>query len=250
MSTLIACFQASPRLYEQLVSMIIKYYPSAGLNIDCGAHIGEHTATMLARDEVSKVYAFEAIPQLCDHLSSLFESDPKFKLVRGALGRGDGVVTFNIAENAKGYSGLRQRDLAAVTGWREIEVRMTSIDHVVCGAEISTVSLVKLDLEGGEFDALQGATALLEKSSPLVVFENALRESATEYGYGWEEFNSFFKSRGYRVYDFFGDEVDNVYWSSVLQTYMFIAVRDGSIADTWRTTVLPSLVDECVASQS
>jgi FkbM family methyltransferase len=243
-------FQRQPDLYERVVTSIIRLAPRGGVMVDGGAHIGNHTASMLERADVERVYAVEAIPKLQDHITRRFEADTRLRIVRGAISKASGSANFRVAVNAPGYSGLLQRDLAAVTKWDVIEVDVFTLDNSVDFADADRVSLVKLDLEGGEFDALRGARVMLERSQPLVVFENGLRNPAAAYGYSWSEFAALFDELGYEVNDFFGNRVDENYWNAVLQTYMFVACPVGSAEAKWVAKELPGVVSGHVVSMS
>jgi hypothetical protein len=97
----------------------------------------------------------------------------------------------------------------------QIKLDQTKID--------GKVVLLKLDLEGGEFHAMQGGESIIKGDMPLIVFENSLKGSSITYNYSMEDFFSFFERIDYVVYDFFGNKVDENYWNSTLQTYMFWA---------------------------
>lgn len=212
--------------------------------IDGGAHLGGHTETMLRRSGVKRVYAIEAIPRLCQHISKRFSAQDALQLVCGAIGRETGRATFRVAVNLPGYSGLVQRKIAQVTEWEEIPVDLMTLDDVVAPSDATEVGLIKLDLEGGEFHALCGARRLIARSRPLIVFENGLRTSADSYGYDWSEFEEFMTEMGYEVWDFFGNRVDRAYWDAVLQTYMFVALPSSSDGanSLWLRHQLPAIV--------
>ncbi len=244
-------FQSLPNLYERVVGELIRNLPRGGVMIDGGAHIGLHTVAMLERGDVSRVYAIEAIPELCDRLDKRFSGIPAFQIERCAIGNESGsTVSFQVAVEAPGYSGLKRREVAAVSQWQTIEVTLRTLDELVKDTDSCDIAFIKLDLEGAEFDALKGSRKLLERSRPLVVFENGLRSSATAYGYDWAEFESFFSGLGYIVIDFFGNRVDRDYWEAVLQTYMFIATPMESKINDWLDESLPNYITDLVEKAS
>lgn len=235
-------FQRDQDLYEKVVGEIIRLWPRGGVHIDCGAHLGRHTKPMLLREDVRSVYALEAIPWLCDRLGQELGHYPKLTLVRGAVGNMAGEVEFSVATDAPGYSGLKERKIADVRKWEAITVPLRRLDEVVSIGDARDVGLIKLDIEGGEFDAMRGASGTIIEGKPLVVFENGLRSSADTYDYSSEDFFNFFKSLNYEVFDFFGNIVDANYWNETLQTYMFIALPLERYAYEWKDKILPGIV--------
>jgi hypothetical protein len=79
------------------------------------------------------------------------------------------------------------------------------LDEVV--SETDSVAFIKMDLEGGEFAALQGARRILERDRPLVVFEHAGLYRSVYYGYSVFDLEKFWHGLGYRLVDLFGRPV-------------------------------------------
>jgi FkbM family methyltransferase len=234
--------QTNMSVYEEIVSNIIAAFPKGGVYVDLGAHVGQHTAAMVNRNDVRRVYAVEAIPQLCDELNIRFKECSKVKVICAAVGQRAGEATFSIAENALGYSGLKQRGIEAVSHWVDITVPVLRLDDVLESQDLNLVGLIKLDLEGGEFHAMMGSKDLLTLSKPLLVFENGLRDSARDYEYTGDDFFGFFDTIDYELIDFFGNTVDRPYWDAVLRTYMFIAYPRDSKFEKWCSSDLSELV--------
>lgn len=90
----------------------------------------------------------------------------------------------------------------------------------------------KLDLEGGELRALQGAKTSLKRFHPLIVFENGQDSSAGYYRYSREEWFGFFESVGYAVFTLWGDAFARSDWGRQDVPWYFIAApRDSAHAD-------------------
>ena len=217
-------FKKNTNLYELCVEQLCNTYNRSGIFIDCGAHVGRHTQRMVNNFYSTQVIAFEAIPDLALHVKEIVISD-KLIVINKAVGADTKKVNFSVANDAKGYSGLIKRADVPVADWRSIEVEQIRLDQIDYGAKIA---LIKLDLEGGEFHAIQGSGDMIRNDRPLIVFENSLSGSSYDYGYSKDDFFNFFDSINYVVYDFFGNRVDKDYWDSVLQTYMFWAAPNDS----------------------
>ena len=79
-------------------------------------------------------------------------------------------------------------------------------------------TFIKLDLESGEYDALNGATDVIAAGRPLIVTEFGGNASGTQYGFSGDEFFSFMRAIGYTCFDLFGEPytVEDYYDSTVI----------------------------------
>ena len=85
--------------------------------------------------------------------------------------------------------------------YNKLSLTTTTLDREVNAA----VDVIKLDLEGAEFPALQGATSLIfDPNNPLIILEYGAAWSASKFGYTFEQFKVFFDRFGYEVMDIHG----------------------------------------------
>lgn len=202
------------RIIQSFYSQIVR---DGDIVVDGGAHMGRH-AIPLAQlvGESGQVLAFEPLPAVAGKLSTLLGASQlagRVRLRPDALGRQAGRHSFFIVENMLEFSGLRRREFAGfVPQHAEIQVDVTTIDAAVpAGLRPGALSFVKLDLEGGEFRALQGAARVLRTHLPCCAFENGLSSSADDYGA--DEFFSFFAELDYALYDILGNPISRSLWS-------------------------------------
>jgi hypothetical protein len=104
--------------------------------------------------------------------------------------------------------------------WNAIEIPLVRVDDESIPPR---VAFIKLDLEGGEYDALIGAQAVIDRDRPVVASENGYEWSASQFGYNALDLLSFFASRDYRVVDFLGVEATPANFSSQNMTWEFVA---------------------------
>ena len=233
-------------LFERMTeSFYTKVVQPGETVVDGGAHTGRHAVPLarLVGDE-GVVMAFEPLPIAADKLEKLMAAaglDRRIQLRREALSREPGSRPFYVVHNMPEFSGLKNRDYADfVPEQSEIQVQVTTIDSALGsgGRWPAHVSFIKLDLEGGEFRALQGAEQALRRYAPCCVFENGLSSSAD--GYDAREFFELFQRLDYGLYDILGYPVDESRWT-VSGPWQFVAIpksRAGSLLQClWASTL-------------
>jgi hypothetical protein len=85
-----------------------------------------------------------------------------------------------------------------------------------------------MDLEGGEYHALQGAASLLKDHRPLVVFENGRESAARLYGYTRDDWFALLERVDLVVFDLFGRTFVPEHWRLPNVPWYFIGATRGS----------------------
>ena len=161
---------------QQLVAVMRRVLRPDSSCIDVGSHVGDVLREMIAVAPRGKHHAFEALPHLATKLKARFSA----VVHTSAVAEKSGTSEFQHVENDPGYSGLRQRiydrpDPQITT----ILVPVTTIDETI--PTNLKITLLKLDIEGGEYHALRGATSLIRRCRPYIAFE-ASHKSTGQYG--------------------------------------------------------------------
>ena len=185
--------------YDRLTLKILDKVVGKDSNcIDIGCHKGEILEEILKRSPDGEHYAFEPIPSFFEELQLKFDST-KIHLRDIALSDNTGETTFNYVLDAPAYSGLRKRDYAIKEPRiEEITVKLDKLDHVL--PEDYQVSLIKLDVEGAEFNVLRGAEKTLMTKKPVVIFEFGLGAS-DHYDVTAETFHQYLSGKcGFNIY--------------------------------------------------
>ena len=239
-------------LFEATVRRVYEQWLKPGDRaVDGGAHKGAHLIPMAkAVGKRGFVYGFEPIPDLAAGLEKRLKKEGirHASVCRKALSFEKGEATFRLFTNRPAYSGLERRhsDFSDEEGGlEELQVEVTTLDRQI--PFFRAISAIKLDLEGGEFHALQGAHRILTRSRPMVVFENGRQASAKVYGYTADDFFEYFNAVGYDVYWLSGENFQNDDWSLQKRCWEFVALPKER-ADFAGT--LPGLCAEVLAGQS
>lgn len=186
----LAAIHDEPRYIDTACRMLLRPDSNA---VDIGAHLGAQLATFVSLARLGKHIAFEPVPFKARWLRRKF---PKVEVRELALHETSGKRTFFVNVSRPGYSGLRPhqalRDVV-----QEITVEQQRLDDVV--GDRAEIDLIKIDVEGAELFALKGATRLLARCRPTLVFESTQSGLAT-WNLTPDNLYTFLRDLGYRVY--------------------------------------------------
>ncbi|MCK7580320.1 MAG: FkbM family methyltransferase [Chromatiales bacterium] len=130
---------------------------------DIGAHIGYYTLAAARHVGASgMVYAFEplALNQrfLAGHIQANALSN--VRLIDACVGAVPGTARFHQGQGS-GRGRLSERGA--------LEVRVVTLDDLLQSGDIRPPTLLKIDVEGAEYDVLQGAADLLQQHRPSIL---------------------------------------------------------------------------------
>ncbi|MCU1234544.1 MAG: methyltransferase FkbM family [Candidatus Solibacter sp.] len=131
--------------------------------VDCGAFDGDSIRGYLehAGGNFGRIYALEADAGNVSALNRYRASLPadmaeRIEVLPYAVAKQDGVARFC----AEGYEGSKVVDAGAT-----VEVQCRTLDGLLAG---SGASLIKMDIEGAELDALAGAREIMARCRPVM----------------------------------------------------------------------------------
>ena len=153
--------------HDEAADAIERLVPRGGVVIDGGANVGGFalTAASVVGPE-GAVHAVEAAPGTAELLRRNVVANPGYTIhvYELALADVEGELEFTAFEAGSGSASLASSERGAV-----VRVRARTLDAVT--ASLPRVDLVKLDLEGAELRALQGARRLLAEQRPALIIE-------------------------------------------------------------------------------
>lgn len=161
------------QLYDRLTKKIIQARLHNNSNcIDVGCHKGEIFDLFLKYAPAGHHFGFEPLPHLYRQLKEKYAGlDCTISPV--AISDKKGVCNFNYVISNPAYSGLLKRKYdRAHERDTSIEVETDLLDHLI--PPHLPIDLIKIDVEGGEWNVLKGATRILSQFHPLLVFECGL----------------------------------------------------------------------------
>ncbi|MBA3068397.1 MAG: FkbM family methyltransferase [Hyphomonas sp.] len=189
------------------LGMLQSLIPPGSTTIDVGANVGEFTRRLAALSKGGLVIAFE--PQ----------SMPRTVLsVTAFIRRRANIIVLPFALGAPGQSAARlvelkvpiksnrnigvglahigdETDLACRFQIKRELVALYALDEIMAHIDCPRVSLIKIDVEGGELDVLRGAAGTLATHKPAILCEIDNREG--RFGIGKDELADFLRGLGY-----------------------------------------------------
>jgi FkbM family methyltransferase len=168
--------------------------------VDVGANVGM-LSLAFARSvgALGKVYAFEAEPDFQDLLAKSFALNgvPWVELRRQAAGRKAGTATFHVSPIA-GHSSLYDLPDDEAPTARQITVDVVALDEAL--ADVPTVDLVKIDVEGAELDVLAGMEKLIARNPALAIVAEFGPSHLVRVGQTPQQWFDAFEAHGFRGY--------------------------------------------------
>lgn len=157
------------RDYDRLTVAVMERVLGPASNcIDIGASAGALLQHMVRLAPRGKHFAFEPLPSFHRTLVKRF---PEVRIYAVALSdASEGPTPFQYVVSNPAYSGLRRRSYERPEERiEEIVVRTARLDELI--PPDVTIHLVKIDVEGGEFQVLRGGAETIRRNRPFVVFE-------------------------------------------------------------------------------
>jgi len=185
--------------YDLYTKQIIKQVctPTSSC-VDVGCHKGEILDIIRTFAPQGVHFAFEPIPHLYDGLVSKYKSNDTIKIFRQALSDRQGQAEFNHVITNPAYSGIKKRTYDNAREKDEkIRVELNTLDN--CIPLNQNIDLIKIDIEGGEYDMLKGAKKILQRCQPTLIFEHGLGASDA-YGTEPKDLYGYLSSLGYNTY--------------------------------------------------
>jgi FkbM family methyltransferase len=142
--------------------------------IDAGANIGCHTCPMAIRVAPHGfVIAIEPVDRLADRLEAncRINGIANVTVIRSAVSSTVGKRRLAIPSTGDANQGNASLHRPPFPGGEELDLETTTIDEFVANLGLASLRLIKLDLEGDDYDALLGAAETLRRFRPVVAFE-------------------------------------------------------------------------------
>jgi FkbM family methyltransferase len=143
-------------------SLFVKMIPPGGVCFDLGANVGYYTLLLsVLAGPRGRVFAFEPLPRNLEYLRRHLALNRTLNatVIEAAVADRSGTVRFEEdASTSKGRIGSQGT----------LEVQAIALDEWIDAGKIPQPSLLKIDIEGAELSALQGARKALARTHPVI----------------------------------------------------------------------------------
>lgn len=124
---------------------------------DLGGYKGDWSASILQKYR-SNIYIFEPINQFYEKIASRFNGNPNITVFDFGLGKKDENVEISLTTDSS--------SIFNIDGEKE-QIKICNLSHFLKEKNIHSVDLVKINIEGGEYDLLE---SMLEYN--ITMFKN------------------------------------------------------------------------------
>jgi FkbM family methyltransferase len=183
-------------LEDKLLPRVLQRVLTNNSNIvDVGCHIGAFINNASKYSPNGMHVIVEPTPSKCAILRKNF---PNARLHETAISNVSGSAVFEENLAISGYSRLRA-ETPSQYKTNSYEVKVSRLDDIIT----DRMDLLKIDIEGGEIDAMKGGKSVISRYKPTIIFECGSDQSLIEIGKSRQELYEFIVGDlGYSVYTF------------------------------------------------
>jgi FkbM family methyltransferase len=177
--------------------------------LDVGANIGNTIAAYRDAFPEADVYAFEPFPPIYEKLAARFAGDGRVHPFHLAAGRRPEIKPFFVNEYVDTNSLLprpsssRRYYAADNLPLGTVPVEVTTLDEFAQQQELVHIDILKLDIQGGEADALAGARRLLSGSAVDLIFSEVFFAPHYEGASLFHEITGILAGYSYTLYNLY-----------------------------------------------
>ncbi len=211
--------------------------------VDVGFNVGIQAEVMLTVTS-GKIFGFEASTKIFEYGRDKFRNNERVQLFNVAVSNSSGTEEFYDTE-LWGAGSLKKTvgmTMCNANDYRVTPVKLCRLDDIL--SEEKNIGLIKLDIEGAEIPALDGARSLLRRNRPYLVMEYSHNALAFEYkGKAIDQMTlyEFAKEIGYKVYNIYGICLSDVgVWrASIFRDTADVFLIPEEEHDRWVNEMLP-----------
>jgi FkbM family methyltransferase len=186
------------------LAMVVSFVRSGDWVIDVGAHIGTFSVPLgKAVGQQGRVFAFEGAPENFDLLQQNIRGNDMgdvVKPINAVVTQGHSALRMTRTQGRSGSTEFFHSNGEELTGVPQI-----GLDSWWQGCDHASrhISLIKIDVEGMEYDVLRSGEHLVASHKPVVVFEVSVGRPVAGFDdpdLGWMSMDEYFADNGYDLF--------------------------------------------------
>ncbi len=199
MDTVVSEWLMNKGIWESFETEVFKkYLKKSGLVVDVGANIGYYTLlASRALESNGHVVAFEPASKNFNLLKKNVEENSlsNVKIEKKAVGSKTGKASIYLnPENCGG-----NRIYKSGERWKKESIETVTLDNYFSNTKES-IDLLKIDIEGYELKAMQGAKELLDQRRIKVIMSELWPKGLQLAGDGWQEYIKYLRLHGFKLF--------------------------------------------------
>lgn len=229
--------QAENRMYDRLLPFVGALLPASTTVIDVGANVGDTLASMVSKNVSCSYVCIEPedkfFPFLEKTKSQVLSRYPEIQIdlhqqILSSMGGKRAL---------KGVDGTRTSQVDEIGG-----VPSVSLDSIVQKEGYGSISLLKIDVDGWDWDVILSSRKLIEANRPIIYFEMYVQTNEMFAGYESalalvkdQEYEEFYIFDSFGAYIFFTSDIAQI---SELARYLLAQAQDKSTRTMYYLDIL------------
>ncbi|HVM87590.1 MAG TPA: FkbM family methyltransferase [Puia sp.] len=196
---------------------------NAKIIFDVGANRGDVSEKYFQLFPSAKIYAFEPFPECFENLQQRFESIRNINCVQMAISSKKEAKDFFVNRSADTNSLYKSNSIGLssdklVENVSTIQVNCISIDEFCEENNIQNIDILKMDIQGGELNALKGAVKLLKDQRIKLIYSEVFFVEQYIAQPLFEDISFFLRDFGYHLQDFYDPFYGkgNIVWADTI----------------------------------
>jgi FkbM family methyltransferase len=169
---------------------------------DIGANVGLYSLLAAVKNPDASIYAFEPTREMVDALTENVRLNGIQNIWINPIGVGkiSGEAFLHCCTGSDGSNEGMNFVTGEMAQDSDVTVPLTSIDDFCRQKQINRIDLMKMDIEGGEYDALLGAENLLRTQAIGCIFVELAEWAANRSGHSTVEIKRILLDAEYSIY--------------------------------------------------
>ncbi len=203
---------------------------------DIGANVGVYSLLAAVKNPNASIYAFEPTCEMVDALAENIRLNniQNIQINPVAIGRASGEGFLHRCTGNDGSNEGMNFITAEIAQDDDVTVALTSVEDFCRQQQISRIDLMKIDIEGGEYDALLGAQNLLRSQAIGCIFLELAEWAANRSGHSTIDIKRILLDAGYNIYQLRRGALTAVQLEEIHNGDNVIAFAQGANFTNWR----------------